>query len=108
MQILDQAYVSISGLWAASSNFANIHVAAPGCRDRSCGTPAAQKTKNAATLAITGGTLFNAGVGVDGVKAASCQGFGIVLEVGMLTMTGVDIRYNKGQVGHCGYHLHMY
>ena len=100
MLILDQAYVSVSGLWVASSDYANIHVAAPGCRDRSCGAPSAQQTKNSATLVITGGTLFNAAAACplpgNAARPASCPGYGILLEVGMLTMTGVDIRYNKG------------
>ena len=94
--MLDSAYISVAGIWAASCNEANIRLMQPynaGVDDGS-------------NLVIAGGTIFNAGAMPSSgcpnrpwtPQPQSCNGkaHGIVIDYGFLTMTGVDIRYNSG------------
>lgn len=94
--MLDSAYISVAGIWAASCNEANIHLVQPynaGADDGS-------------NLVITGGTIFNAGAMPSSgcpkrpwtPQPQSCVGkaHGIVVDYGYLTMNGVDVRYNSG------------
>jgi len=78
--VADNSYVSIAGVWAASSDYDQIWVA-PGL--------------NNPTLVITGGTIFNGGAygGVD----CSIHCNGITVNSGKFSLSGVLIRYNQGR-----------
>ncbi|MBV9471025.1 MAG: right-handed parallel beta-helix repeat-containing protein, partial [Abitibacteriaceae bacterium] len=72
----DNAYTSIAGCWAASCDEEQILL------DRDCA---------GAILSIAGGTIFNGGAyGRPGAH------HGLVVRAGRFTLSGTNIRYNKG------------
>lgn len=73
---VDNAYTSIAGLWAASSDEAQIQI---------------EENSPGAIMAIAGGTIFNGGAyGRPGAHN------GFVAKSGSFTLTGVTVRNNQG------------
>jgi len=73
---VDHSYVSVAGLWAASSDEAQITL---------------EKSARGAILVISGGTIFNGGaIGRPGAHN------GIVVLAGSFVLNGVTVRHNKG------------
>lgn len=79
LHIVDNSYVSVAGLWAASSDTANILL---------------DSTATGAILVVVGGTIFNGGVLKSSCAVGGCDG--IVARAGSFQLTGVDIRNNRG------------
>ena len=72
----DNAYVSVAGCWAASSDEAQIQL---------------EPSARGALLSINGGTIFNGGAyGKPGAKN------GLVVRAGSFNLTGVNVRHNQG------------
>lgn len=72
----DSSYVSVAGLWAASSDEAQIVL---------------EETAKGALFVVAGGTIFNGGAyGRKGAKN------GFVAKAGAFNLSGVDIRNNQG------------
>lgn len=79
LAVMDNSYVSVAGCWTASSDQDNIWVA-PGASP---------------LLSIAGGTIFNAGAEGGDPSQGMCNG--IVVNGGSFTLSGVEIRNNKGK-----------
>eukprot|EP01113_Clastostelium_recurvatum_P041301 TRINITY_DN6536_c0_g1_i2.p1 TRINITY_DN6536_c0_g1~~TRINITY_DN6536_c0_g1_i2.p1 ORF type:complete len:418 (+),score=92.47 TRINITY_DN6536_c0_g1_i2:168-1256(+) len=79
LAIFDNSYVSIAGLWAASSDIDNIWI--------DVGTTA--------LLSMSGGTIFNAGT--YGCTDPSTMCNGLTANSGSFALTGVEIRNNQGR-----------
>ncbi|ETO22600.1 hypothetical protein RFI_14595 [Reticulomyxa filosa] len=77
----DSSYISVAGLWAASSDTDQIWVA-PG--------------QSNPLLVIAGGTIFNGGV-YGGNIDCTTQCNGITVNSGSFSINGVDIRNNQGK-----------
>jgi hypothetical protein len=103
--VLDSAYISVAGIWAASCNAANIRLARPYNAGTDDGSDVGVIT-DGSNLVVAGGTIFNGGAMPSSgcpnrpwdPQPPSCggRGHGIVVEYGYLTLTGVDVRYNAG------------
>lgn len=78
LYVNDSSYVSIAGIWAASSNSEQVYVA-PNLPNP--------------ILVIVGGTIFNGGV-LGGDCRYQCNG--ITVNSGRFSITGTEIRNNKG------------
>ena len=78
LAVFDNSYVSIAGCWAASSDLDNIWT----------------HPSSNAQLAISGGTIFNAGA--EGGDCADDQCNGITVNGGSFVLSGVEVRSNKG------------
>ena len=83
--IRDNSYVSIAGCWAASSDIAQVWLAA---------------TATSSQLTIAGGTIFNGGAYQRSVGVGACAIVGgcngLVADAGTFLLTGLLIRNNKG------------
>lgn len=83
--VRDNSYISVAGLWAASSDVAQIWL---------------QPTATGAIVSIAGGTIFNGGTyyGISGGApcplAEACHG--IIVDAGTFMLTGVAVRDNRG------------
>ena len=80
LAIYDHAYVDFVGVWAASSFQDNIWVSP-------------QSTN--AQLALTGGTIFNAGT--YGCQDPKTMCNGLTVNAGTFSLTGVAVRNNQGR-----------
>lgn len=78
--VMDNSYINIVGLWAASSDYEQIYVA-PGL--------------DSPLIVISGGTIFNGGV--YGGMNCSLQCNGMTVNSGTFMMNGVIIRNNLGK-----------
>mmetsp|Transcript_46632 Transcript_46632/g.120284 ORF Transcript_46632/g.120284 Transcript_46632/m.120284 type:complete len:438 (-) Transcript_46632:92-1405(-) len=85
LQIEDNSYVSINGIWSASADVAQVWMRSSAAN---------------ALLVVNGGTIFNGGVYGGGdpytcnFEGSACNG--IVIDAGTFVLTGVAIRNNKG------------
>ena len=77
--IRDNSYVSINGLWAASSTQSQVYV----------------DENTSALLSISGGTIFNGGVYECPDSSIGCNG--ITVKSGTFILTGVEVRNNHGR-----------
>ncbi|HVK07011.1 MAG TPA: right-handed parallel beta-helix repeat-containing protein [Armatimonadaceae bacterium] len=72
----DHAYTSVAGCWAASCDEEQILLA---------------ETAGGAILSVSGGTIFNGGA-----HGRTGAHHGLVVRAGRFTLTGVQVRHNKG------------
>jgi hypothetical protein len=79
LAVYDNSYISIAGLWAASSDIDQIWV----------------NTGTNALITITGGTIFNGGIYECPDNTTMCNG--MTVNSGSFMLTGVEIRNNKGR-----------
>jgi hypothetical protein len=79
LEVYDSSYISIAGLWAASSDLEQIWV----------------DVNTSAILTITGGTIYNGGVYGCTNPAQQCNG--MTVNSGSFMLTGVEIRNNHGK-----------
>ena len=77
--IRDNSYVSVIGIWAASSTLHQVFV----------------DFNSTAVLSISGGTIFNGGVYECPNSATGCNG--ITINSGTFILNGVEVRNNKGR-----------
>ena len=77
--IRDNSYVSVIGIWAASSTLHQVFV----------------DFNSTALLTISGGTIFNGGVYECPNNSTWCNG--ITINSGTLILNGVEVRNNKGR-----------
>tara|TARA_A100001015_G_C14988709_1_gene712768 strand:+ start:236 stop:1453 length:1218 start_codon:yes stop_codon:yes gene_type:complete len=78
LAVFDSSYVSVAGIWAASSDFDNIWT----------------HPDSNPQLTIAGGTIFNAGAVGGDCEHDQCNG--ITVNAGTFVMSGVEVRNNKG------------
>ena len=79
LSVLDSAYVSIAGCWAASSDLDNIWT----------------HPDSNPQLVIAGGTIFNAGAN-PAVDCGTDRCNGMTVNAGTFTLSGVSVRNNQG------------
>lgn len=79
LAVFDSSYLSIAGCWAASSDLDNIWT----------------DPNSNPQISIAGGTIFNAGAARSG-GCAPDQCNGITVNAGTFTLSGVEVRNNKG------------
>lgn len=79
INVLDNSYISVAGLWAASSDLHQIYVA----------------PNTTALLVIAGGTIFNGGVYECPDPVSGCNG--LTMWSGTVVMNGVEVRQNNGR-----------
>jgi hypothetical protein len=79
LMVLDDSYVNIAGVWAASSDFHQIYVG----------------SNTNALLVMNGGTIFNGGAYECPHPETDCNG--ITMLSGSFILSGVEVRYNLGR-----------